>query len=825
MSGDKNPYLDELAQQVKARLPEYLRLQGREVTKSNGFKCIYPANHTHNDRTPTASMDQKGDGTWVWNCPACGVGGTIFHIAEELEGLPRTGPGWISTVMELAERLGIPIEADKLPEESRKSHVVARDTLELMREIESYLTLQGDPVECLTSGRFGRTYSAEQAIQATQILPLGCVDTVAITEHLRSKFTNLESLMFYNGSTGLLDPNVFAKDRMTISVRNHLGKPIGFTGRIEQAVFQAAKEAGEKIPKYKFTVGASRRGLLFMMDVAKAHMKRDRKAYLVEGPFDCLSMHLAGYPGTVAIQGSSLTDEQAAALAGQQILSLIWVPDGDLPGMRSIRKGLLVTSTYPEIVVSAVGLKEGADPDSSVTDGSIHEAIKQAMDPVRFVLDRDPDFIVKPGHRTAEDAYHSSVTWISDLHPKRVKIRTYAEYLSNKFSYNVEDIIVDIENLDGKTLRSVKERGIWEKMTRAASLPISEKIITIERTVEDLRSLMKTEEVDILGHTWDAFLRLVNQTEKLPDVLHTGFPMLDEASDIECGSLTFWAGWPSNGKSSVLRYLIHQFMQTHPDLFTFYVCTDDDPRKAHIHMLSIMMKARKRELEASIKDGTFTQRPEISNRWDDIHETLRNRICIMGYSDCYSLAMIRKRIEQLRAVKKNVPFLVIVDAINDLTDLSTDKQREGIETVIRELKRMAVGYDAAISAVSHLTKQDGKEGARPRLKNLKGTSFLEFAAKTIFLIHMSMHYNKTTKLFWKDPMIPEPLPIVEINVAKDKDNPANVVIPFKFDPHTGHFYEPDQRTAAQYIKEIDAENAAMAKRGGGGGGSDDTDIF
>jgi len=807
-------YITDLAQEVKKKLKEYMQTKGRAINRNGSFQCIFTENHKNEDRNFSASLSQKSDGTYVWNCHTCNRGGTIYDMAYHLEGLGISGPEFTNTTLELAERFGIPVDREKLPVGNQEQYDKEQRILAIMREIEAYIHANGDAVIHLTNGRFGRQYTPEAAMQIREWIPIGVVDTQALTDHIRSRFPDdIKDLPFYNGTTGILDPMVFSQDRLTLSIRNHQGRPVGFTGRMEQEKFKAAKEAGESPAKYKFTSGMRKKNLLFMFDVARDAIRREKRINIVEGPFDCISMHVAGYPNTVAMQGSSISADLIGTISIEGILDYVQIPDGDKAGVESVKRAAEVLKSYPDIVSYVAPIAKGSDPDSAVMDGSIKDAMKNLVDPIMYVLTRDENF--QWHGQSAMTLYTKITQWIAGLNPRRPRIREAATHLSEMFSYPIEDIIVDIENLDGKLMRSAKERQIWDDMAKAANQPLAEKILKVESSLESMKTLVRTEDGNIMDFTWQSFLGLVNQTEKLPDVLRTGFTSLDSSSDIECGSLTFWSGWPSNGKSSLIRFLIHQFLKTNDDLFAFYVCTDDDPRKAHLHMTSIITEVAKRELEESIRDGTFRQRPEVEGAWDKLQSTFKERLCIMGYTDCYSLAQVRKHVEQLRAQHSgSKPFLLIVDAINDLSDLNTDSQREATETVIREFKRMAVRYDAAVSLVSHLTKQDAKEGTRPTMKKLKGSSFLEFAAKTIFLMHMSAHYNKHTKLRWSCGA--DQYPIIEVNIAKDKDNKANEIAPLKFNPMTGHFSEPSSTDIKKYLEYIRAENEALHRRGGGG---------
>lgn len=128
---------------------------------------------------------------------------------------------------------------------------------------------------------------------------------------------------------------------------------VGYVGRLPAETFD------EKHPRYKLPKDFPKSRVIFGW--RQALEGTDGKPVLVvEGPFDLFRLVQAGYPATVAALGSSLSDEQAALLAGSgRPICLMF--DGDAAGQHGMRLAAarLITRTW----VRVVKLAEEEQPD------------------------------------------------------------------------------------------------------------------------------------------------------------------------------------------------------------------------------------------------------------------------------------------------------------------------------------------------------------------------------------------------------------------------------------------------------------------------------
>ena len=148
----------------------------------------------------------------------------------------------------------------------------------------------------------------------------------------------------------------FYRNRIMFPIRNKSGKVVGFTGRTL-----------EKDSKYKYINTAEseifvKGNELFALSAALPTIRKENRAYLVEGNFDVKRMHDKGCTNTIAPCGTALTPEQATLLS-KYTKNVTLIYDGDDAGRKAIiRNGEILVKQ--QFNVSVVTLPQGEDPDS-----------------------------------------------------------------------------------------------------------------------------------------------------------------------------------------------------------------------------------------------------------------------------------------------------------------------------------------------------------------------------------------------------------------------------------------------------------------------------
>jgi DNA primase len=107
--------------------------------------------------------------------------------------------------------------------------------------------------------------------------------------------------------------------RIVIPIRNAHGQLVAYAGRAPDG----------QPPKYKLPAGF--RKSLELFNLPRAIATGARTVILVEGYFDCIRVHQAGFPWVVGLMGSSLSTSQESALL-RHFEQVVLMLDGDAAG-------------------------------------------------------------------------------------------------------------------------------------------------------------------------------------------------------------------------------------------------------------------------------------------------------------------------------------------------------------------------------------------------------------------------------------------------------------------------------------------------------------
>jgi DNA primase len=154
--------------------------------------------------------------------------------------------------------------------------------------------------------------------------------------------TAAEFGMGFYGGPGLMS------GRIVIPIRNASGEIVAYAGRALDG----------KSPKYKLPAGFRKAWELFHLQRAGA--TNSQTVIVVEGYFDCVRVHQAGFPFVVALMGSSLSAIQERVLA-ERFEPVFLMLDGDAAGCAARR--VIGTRLSGTCSVAQVNVPEGAQPD------------------------------------------------------------------------------------------------------------------------------------------------------------------------------------------------------------------------------------------------------------------------------------------------------------------------------------------------------------------------------------------------------------------------------------------------------------------------------
>ena len=345
-------------------ISDYVALRGT----GNALKALCPF---HPEKTPSFSVHREKQ---IFHCFGCGVGGDVFKFVMMAERV--TFPEALRIV---AGKCGVAIpDEPPVRDETAKTR---RWLFELHERATDYFERK------LSSGE-GKL--ARQVLEARQIrsqyvklFRLGYASSSGLAAALGPKDPAANGLFLKNDRGEVYDR---FRRRLMFPIANERGQIIAFGGRI----------IGEGEPKYlnsPESVLYSKSFVLYGLHRARESARRSGRIVVVEGYFDCLSLHQNGIENVVASCGTSLTPQQVTVLA-RCAPEVIMNYDPDSAGQNAMRRSLellLARGLRPRILK----LAEGLDPDEFVR--------RQGGPAYSRLLERAPYFwqhlISEAGHR------------------------------------------------------------------------------------------------------------------------------------------------------------------------------------------------------------------------------------------------------------------------------------------------------------------------------------------------------------------------------------------------------------------------------------------
>lgn len=147
---------------------------------------------------------------------------------------------------------------------------------------------------------------------------------------------------------GLYPGRGLMSGRVVIPIHDPRGKLVAYAGRTLDG----------SPPKYRLPAGFRKSRVLFNFHRAAAW--NQETVVVVEGYFDCLKVHQAGFPCVVALMGTVLFDAPEALLLGQ-FKQVILVLDGDSSGRRATES--IAAQLAGKCWVRLVWAPAGSQPD------------------------------------------------------------------------------------------------------------------------------------------------------------------------------------------------------------------------------------------------------------------------------------------------------------------------------------------------------------------------------------------------------------------------------------------------------------------------------
>jgi DNA primase len=149
-------------------------------------------------------------------------------------------------------------------------------------------------------------------------------------------------------------------ERIAIPIHDEEGRLVAYCGRALDGA----------TPRYRFPAGFEKSQVLF--NHHRARITGDDQVIVVEGFFDCMRVHQAGFGCVVALMGARLSGTQKSLLI-DQYRKVILMLDGDAAGRSATAQ--IASDLAPAMSVSELLLAPGVQPDQ-MTREQIRQVLK-----------------------------------------------------------------------------------------------------------------------------------------------------------------------------------------------------------------------------------------------------------------------------------------------------------------------------------------------------------------------------------------------------------------------------------------------------------------
>ena len=354
------------------------------------FKGLCPF---HGEKTPSFTVTPARES---WKCFGCGEGGDIFSFVMKRDGL-----SFPEALKVLAAKAGVELDERTTREDARKARL--RDVMEsAIAFYHAVLTgsKTGQPALDYLRGR-GFTDATIATFQLGYAP--GGWDTLARTLAAKRQVRPDELV-----EVGLAQPRQSSRggvydrfrERVIFPIRDANGSPVGLGGRILGNATDDGRDHGPKYLNSPATPLFDKSRTLYLIDRAKASMRRTGQAVIVEGYTDALMAHQAGFDTVVASLGTALTPGQVALLT-RYATKIALAYDVDAAGekagtfgaqaLESLIGQLAIADTGVELdEVRVVRLPEGKDPDEVLreTPDRWREEVRTAQPIIEYLIDQ-----------------------------------------------------------------------------------------------------------------------------------------------------------------------------------------------------------------------------------------------------------------------------------------------------------------------------------------------------------------------------------------------------------------------------------------------------
>jgi len=352
----------------------------------------------HNEKTPSFSVSPDKQ---MFRCFGCQASGNVITFIKRHQNLP-----FPEAVRLLCEKAGIPMDTVEDKRREALLFCLTKAQQEFRRQLKSGAYLS--PIEYLkersikeeTQEEFGLGYAGSVKDLIDALKKWG----------IKNKADPLSIGLLKDKEKGLTCPFM---SRVALPIFDRKGDVMGFGGRSVDGRQQA-----KYINSSDSAVFSKRRCLFGLKQLSPI----DDTVIVVEGYFDALSLHQAGFKNTLGLLGTELTTEQVKIIE-KLARNIILIFDGDMGGKAAILKCLRTPLLH--LTVKAALLPDG-DPDEFIRRGKAAE-LRALIENAKGIRETSVEIIRERAKSEKIEELTEETTRIAAEIPDSIEANLFAE--------------------------------------------------------------------------------------------------------------------------------------------------------------------------------------------------------------------------------------------------------------------------------------------------------------------------------------------------------------------------------------------------------------
>ncbi len=430
----------------------------------------------------------------MYYCFSSSQGGDMFTFVEKMEGVDFKGALKI-----LADKAGVEL----VPEDPKKRDL--RDTLyQILEDATKFFEMT------LVKTDDALAYLKKREVHDETIskwrIGYAPNDWRQLREFLAAKGYD-DNLMLQAGLVKQADqgkqPYDVFRDRIMFPIMDSSGRVIGFSGRVLSKDSEAPKYVNS--PE---TMLFNKSEALYGYDKAKHGIHKLDFSLIVEGQFDVVLSHQAGYKNAVAVSGTALTPEHVSLLqrlSNRVVLAL----DADRAGVAAVKRAAeLMLARGIDLKVAR--LHGGKDPADLVAEDPnlLKKDIKEATHVIEFLLN-----LLK---EECTDERKFKMRASDEILPYLLLIEShidrdhFANLIAERLGINVESVRLDVARLEAnKENERAKDRVREAEKIVETVMPTSSRKENVLAFLSVIEELLEVSEGQMLS---ERFIEIVGQT-------------------------------------------------------------------------------------------------------------------------------------------------------------------------------------------------------------------------------------------------------------------------------------------------------------------------